>query len=146
MAEAHMTAADHSTVRRFAMRLEEAIVVLQRNQRAGPAEPVVLRVKYPEGSDPVARMRAAVGEFLAARSSGSGMREARCLSWGEALSRLSGWDWAAQELYVEALGAPATLNYDECPSTIERRNASQGRSTLAKAGTAGAVAGRAWTL
>lgn len=124
------------------MRLEEAIVVLQWNCGDSHAKPVVLRVKYPEGSDPVTRMRQAVTGFLAARSTGSEAAEAGCLSWGQALSCLSSWDWAAQELYVQALYAPASLNYVECPDCGKEVGFPQVRGSLAEVGTIDTTATR----
>ncbi len=90
-------------------RLNETIVVLLGGRGASLGEPVALRVKHPEGTDPLARMRAAIQAYLARRG-GAGEVLA---DWGETLPALSSWDWAAQDLYVERMEAAMILNDGE---------------------------------
>lgn len=87
-------------------RLDETIVVLFGGRGASPGETVALRVKHPEGTDPLARMRAAIQAYLARRG-GAGEVLA---DWGETLLALSSWDWAAQDLYVERMEMAMILN------------------------------------
>jgi hypothetical protein len=83
------------------MRLEESIVILNRNAFESPVVDLVLMVKHPEGCNPAERIHAAICDFLKSETGQKAQKHNLELTWRDLINYMNGWDWSSQALYIE---------------------------------------------